>query len=80
MTPEERADKFWDFLGPNPELFPDYEETKGELSSIIRAAVAEEREACAKIVEEAMDHLCEADIVGDLPDELPAAIRARGQA
>jgi hypothetical protein len=66
MTPEQRAEKLWK---ESPAL-----KLPESIAAAIRAAVAEEREACARIVEKEGKHF-----VSGL-QSTAAAIRARGDA
>jgi hypothetical protein len=69
MTPEERATEVArDFAG---EVYWHEADAIDAIAAAIRAAIAEEREACAQVAE--------AQPPGYCPDDVAAAIRARGE-
>jgi hypothetical protein len=84
MTPKERVMEVlkmpWrpdpDPYAPGRREFLLHEELEGRLEQAIIAAVEEEREACAKMVEAMRIGL--ADYSPDVQDKIVAAIRARG--
>jgi hypothetical protein len=73
MTPEERADAMpLHWIQTATGMMPDYIKCRNEVAAAIRAAMEEEREACAKAVEHAV---AECPLTADY---LGGAIRARG--
>lgn len=83
MTPEEHAIEATRYAVEDCLLTELMDEEKENLRLVIlhhiRAAVAEEREECARIVEEGKNRLVTAIQGGLLLSEIAAAIRARGE-
>ena len=76
MTPEERATDVLDDAA-NRIMQPDEHRPHRAISEAVRAAIADEREACAKIAESRV-HVCVFEAC--CAEGLAAAIRARGEA
>ena len=76
MTPEERADQFVRLLWEKNAFHPNMDESdrvRNALTAIIRAAVFDERQACAKVAEAAIR-----EYRGGICEYIAAQIRARG--
>jgi hypothetical protein len=84
MTPEEHAHHLADALSEQ-QYFEDYDESRQMLIDAFRAAIAEEREACAQVADSVPMDLAMAGFFVPanqeaIAEEIARKIRARGEA